>query len=253
MEHLRISTMTAVAKLCDMINIENMFESIQIDDVVKFVEYKEKHKGYSKKLDKKPRKQKKRVTFYNQSTIHIYNNGKIVNVKLFNNGKVQMTGLKYEKQGLEVLDIVKDIFMRNYDLEFLDKKTLNIENYDIVLINSDFDIKYSVNREILHREIINKGLYSSYEPCMYPGVNIKYYFNNNNDKCGICKCTEKCNGKGRGCGNGQCKRVTIAVFASGKIIITGGRSIEQLVDSYDFIKGVLSDVEKFKMIEEINK
>ena len=99
MEHLRISTMTAVAKLCDMINIENMFESINIDDIVKFIEYKEKHKGYSKKLDKKPRKQKKRVTFYNQSTIHIYNNGKIVNVKLFNNGKVQMTGLKYEKQG----------------------------------------------------------------------------------------------------------------------------------------------------------
>ena len=59
--------------------------------------------------------------------------------------------------------------------------------------------------------------------------------------------------KGKGCGNGQCKRVTIAVFASGKIIITGGRSIEQLVDSYNFIKGVLDDVEKFKMIEEINK
>ena len=124
MEHLRISTMTAVAKLCDMINIENMFESINIDDVVKFIEYKEKHKGYSKKLDKKPRKQKKRVTFYNQSTIYIYHNGKIVNVKLFNNGKVQMTGLKYEKQGLEVLEVVKDIFMRDYDLEFLDKKAV---------------------------------------------------------------------------------------------------------------------------------
>ena len=32
--------MTAVAKLCDMINIENMFESINIDDVVKFIEIK---------------------------------------------------------------------------------------------------------------------------------------------------------------------------------------------------------------------
>ena len=33
-----------------------------------------------------------------------------------------MTGLKYEKQGLEVLEVVKDIFKRDYDLEFLDKK-----------------------------------------------------------------------------------------------------------------------------------
>ena len=141
-----------------------------------------------------------------------------------------------------------------YDITYCRSMYPNLHgSVNPVLINSDFDIKYSVNREILHREIINKGLYSSYEPCMYPGVNIKYYFNNNNDKCGICKCTEKCNGKGRGCGNGQCKRVTIAVFASGKIIITGGRSIEQLVDSYNFIKGVLDDVEKFKMIEEINK
>ena len=72
MEHLRISTMTAVAKLCSEINIEKMYDSINIGEIVKFIEYKEKHKGYSKKLDKKPRKQKKRVTFYNQSTILVH-------------------------------------------------------------------------------------------------------------------------------------------------------------------------------------
>ena len=241
MENLRISTMTAVAKLCTDIDIEKMYNSLRIDDIVKFIEFKKQYKGYSKKLEKKTRKKKEKRTFYNQATIHIYHTNKVVNVKLFNNGKVQMTGLKYQKQGIEVLNIIKDIFMKDYDIEFLDKEKLDIKDYDIVLINSDFDIKYSINRESLHRKIIDIGLYSTYEPCMYPGVNIKYYFNNNNNKSGICKCNEKCNGKGKGCGNGDCKRVTIAVFASGKIIITGGRSNEQLVDSYNFITNILNN------------
>ena len=48
-------------------------------------------------------------------------------------------------------------------------------------------------------------------------------YNNLYDKCGICKCDCNCNGKGEGLGIGDCKRVTIAVFNSGKIIITGGK------------------------------
>ena len=120
-----------------------------------------------------------------------------------------------------------------------------IEPIQTVLINSDFDIYSEVNREILHRLIVDRGYYSSYEPCTYPGVNIKYMYNNLYDKCGICKCDCNCNGKGEGLGIGDCKRVTIAVFNSGKIIITGGKSKEQLIESYNFITNVLSDRKKF--------
>ena len=58
-----------------------------------------------------------------------------------------------------------------------DENELTMHEYKIVLINSDFDIKYKVDREKLHREIIRLGLFSTYEPCMYPGVNIKYNYN----------------------------------------------------------------------------
>jgi len=248
MGNLRISTMTAVSKLSEHINIEKLYESIPIDDIVKFIEYKTQYKGYSKKLDKKVRKNKVKRTFFNQSTIHIYHGDKIVNVKIFNNGNIQMTGLKYEEQGKEVLNILKDIFIeKNKKIKFFENTNIDILEYRIVLINSDFDIGYSLNREKLHREIIDLGLYSTYEPCMYPGVNIKYYYNTSYGKCGICKCDCKCNGKGDGYKNGDCKRVTIAVFASGKIIITGGKSKEQLVESYHFITKVLSDKETFHM------
>ena len=73
-------------------------------------------------------------------------------------------------------------------------------------------------------------IYISYEPCIYPGVNIKYFINTNN-RCGICECENLCNGKGNGCGDGNCKKVTIAVFKSGKVIITGGQNKDQIVES----------------------
>ena len=65
----------------------------------------------------------------------------------------------------------------NDDLKILNHHDIVYQPMNIVLINSDFDIKYKVQRDILHREIIDAGLYSSYEPCIYPGVNIKYYMN----------------------------------------------------------------------------
>ena len=238
--------MTAVSKLSEHINIEEMYNSLEINDIVKFVEYKTQYKGYSKKLDKKVRKNKVKRTFFNQSTIHIYDGSKVVNVKIFNNGNIQMTGLKYEGQGKEILNILKDILIeKNKSIRFFENENIDVLDYRIVLINSDFDIKYSVDREKLHREIINLGLYSTYEPCMYPGVNIKYYFNKLYGKCGICKCDCKCDGKGSGLENGSCKRVTIAVFNSGEIIITGGNNREQIAESYYFITNVLKDKEKF--------
>ena len=145
--------MTALSKLSADIDLNKLFDNLEINDIVKFVECKEKIKGYSKKMDKKKRKKKVKKTFYNQATIHIFHTNKIVNVKVFNNGKIQMTGLKFEKQGKEVLNIVKDILIEKNKGEIFDGKTLEITDYKIVLINSDFDIGYSVNREKSHREI----------------------------------------------------------------------------------------------------
>tara|TARA_B100000470_G_C19585840_1_gene299912 strand:- start:412 stop:603 length:192 start_codon:yes stop_codon:yes gene_type:complete len=50
-----------------------------------------------------------------------------------------------------------------------------------------------------------------------------------------------CNGKGDGNGDGDCKKVTIAVFKSGKIIITGGQNKGQLETSYRFIKNFIDE------------
>ena len=68
--------------------------------------------------------------------------------------------------------------------------------------------------------------------CNYPGVNIKYYLNPLRNNFGICDCEKPCNGKGL---NDTCKKITIAVFKSGKIIITGGRNKNHIQKAYEFI------------------
>jgi TATA-box binding protein (TBP) (component of TFIID and TFIIIB) len=55
-----------------------------------------------------------------------------------------------------------------------------------------------------------------------------------------------CTGKGNGCGDGDCKKVTIAVFKSGKVIITGGQNKDQIIESYRFITNFIQNKkEKF--------
>jgi len=236
MDNLRISTITNVLKVSENIDLNKIYNSIPITEYIPFIEYGDGNipKGFSEKALRKKRKKKKKRIFYNQATLHVIHDGKIMNVKLFNNGRIQITGLKKENQGGELVRGLLDYLS---DFSIFDKD-IHITNNKIVLINSDFDIGYEIKRETLHNEIINYGMYSTYETCIYPGVNIKYYINTNNCD-GICKCTSICNGKGNGNGDGDCKKVTIAVFKSGKIIITGGQNKDQIETSYRFIKNFI--------------
>ena len=235
---LRISTMTACAEIRSNINLKNLYGQTHLSDFIRYVEHGDNnYKGFAKKNTKKKRKEKSKRTFFNQVTIHCFYDEKIINIKFFNNGKIQMTGLKYEEQGKllysELLKLFTN-FSETFDGE------LEMLNYRIVLINSDFTLNKDVNRDSLQDKLSEENYYSTYEPCVYPGVNIKYYFNTNNTD-GICKCKSVCCGKGCGDGDGQCKRVTIAVFKEGNTIITGAKERKQLEVCKEFITDFINN------------
>jgi len=239
MENLRVSTITSILKISTDIDLKKIYDNIPITNYIPFIEYGSDNppKGFSKKMLKKMRKKTKKKIFYNQATVHVVHDGKIMNVKLFNNGKIQITGLKKVNQATVLVKTLIEYFQ---DLSVLDYESKLVES-KLVLINSDFDLGYEINREVLHGEIIDCGLYSSYEPCIYPGVNIKYFMNINYARGGVCCCENICNGKGDADGDGDCKKVTIAVFKSGKVIITGGQNTNQLETSYHFIKNFIDE------------
>ena len=107
------------------------------------------------------RKRKKEVkkVFFNQATLHIMCD-KLVNVKIFNNGTIQMTGLKSIKQGKEVVNLYIDQLKKHN--ENIYEGEISVLSFNVVLINSDFDIKYKVNRELLHRDILAKDIEKDY-------------------------------------------------------------------------------------------
>lgn len=129
----------------------------------------------------------------------------------------------------------------SYDIAYQD---IVVEDIEIVLINSDFSVGFKIKRENLYELLVNDyGIYVTYEPDIYPGVNSKFFWNKltlQTEGKGVCSCSKKCDGKGLGDGNGKCKKITVAIFQSGNIIITGARTKQQLNDAYNFINHILN-------------
>lgn len=265
---LRISTMTATCKTLLNVNLNVIYKYSSIQDydndkegIIKIEFGDEDRRGTSKK-DIENKKVKKKKVFYNQATIIFKiiseNTKKEVNMKVFTNGNIQMTGLKSAEDGKKAINLfyqeTKNLKGIITNKENGSLNTVNgidnpddfeIKDFQIVLINSDYSTHFKIKRDVLHNILVKDyGIFSSYEPCIYPGVNSKYYWNNDykNKKIykeGICHCTKNCTGKGKGCGNGNCKKITVSIFQSGNIIITGARSVEQINDAYEFINKVL--------------
>jgi len=144
------------------------------------VKYKDERKltvGLSKK-DIITSRIKVKNAFYNcfALTVRIFKDYyREMHVKVFNTGKIELPGILND----ELLEEVKKrivLFIQPHlpaPIEFLQKGD------NTVLINSNFNCNFYIKREGLHN--ILKGekynIETSYDPCSYPGVKCKYYYN----------------------------------------------------------------------------
>lgn len=170
------------------------------------------------------------------------------NVKIFKNGTIQMTGLKTIEDGEKLHHLVFDAIQKiyqEYKEAFESEPTFNEGDFYVRMINSDFSVPYLIRRKDLHHLLISEKCQNScsFQPGTYPGVKLQYFWNPViGKKNGICNCTQdKCFGKGNGNGHGKCKKVTVSVFESGKILITGATNFEQINEAYTYICSVLTN------------
>jgi TATA-box binding protein (TBP) (component of TFIID and TFIIIB) len=250
---LRVTTHVASGNINTAIDIKKLATYLEINDEINYIEFKNEDENIikgskNKKSNKKKKKGKGR--FWNQITIIITPEpGFKNNIKIFNNGSISMTGVKKIENGKKSVEIligyIKKIHKKVPDIirEQIPIDTLAMVTFKIALINSDYNISYNVNRSALHKILSLKyNVSSTFDACEYPGVNIKLFWNKNNITgntfTGKCPCPKKCVGKGNGDGIGQCKIVTIFVFQSGSIMITGARCTEQIYSGYHFINSI---------------
>lgn len=242
----RISTMTITGSVNANVNLKKFFDLLDVANFenIKYVEYgvTKNEQNFKGEISEKSKKNKEKKRFDNQMTLHMYDTDYKYNVKLFKNGNVQMTGVKDADRGRVIIDeLIKTIKIVNKldndheVLDDVDDKIGNI-NYNTRLINCDFRVSYKINRANLHKLLNTKyNLTCSYEPCIYQGVKVAFYMNDySND--GICRCPKKCLGKGP---NTICKKITVAVFQSGCVTITGSTTTKQLEYVYEYMKMIL--------------
>jgi TATA-box binding protein (TBP) (component of TFIID and TFIIIB) len=267
---LRISTKVITANMGTTMNAKVLFDNIsQIliplwwpgEGVLK-MEHDKSVVGYASR-DAFSKRGVSEKTFFNQSTVVVRKatnpectQFKEVNVKLFGNGGIQMTGIPAEEFAKETLTWLLE------ELKKVKAPVFNagpsLQKFKVQLINSDYQVAHSINRTALHSVLSRTyGLFSTFESTIYQGVNTKYYFNDQHpdkNRPGICLCKKRCRGQGTGSGDGECKRITMSVFQTGKIIITGGRYLYQLEEAYNFLNAVLqrhaSDVLRLPTPEE---
>jgi hypothetical protein len=125
-----------------------------------------------------------------------------------------------------------------------------VENYkeEHVLINSNFNCGYFINRERLYA-ILNGpkyGLETSYDPCNYSGVKCRYYFNNDigidtDNQRGIIMEEDA---QMKLSVLMECKKyteVSLMIFRTGSCIIVGNCSEKILRFIFEFIKQIMID------------
>lgn len=241
-DDLRISTMTITCNLDTLIDIQHVGRYIDlVFGSIVCVKYKTNNNKMDdntvirslikmKKTREKNKKNPKRQNFNNQATLIVdIKNKRQINVKIFKNGAIQMTGCKaledfynalnvvchelkkkkaiYDKQSKT---IVSKYFITNYDTVETDQ----VRNFKVVMINSNFKVGFLIDREKLHGLLLKSGVRSILEPNIHACVNIKFNYKNKDT-------------------------ISIFVFESGSIIITGAKTESHIIEAYKFITKVL--------------
>ena len=246
--NLRVSTMVITAHWGTPIQLDQLFESLRPilipiwypeEGILKF-EHKNMVLGSSYKDIFTNRKITSK-SFFNQSTMVLRrktaSGWKEVNVKLFANGGIQMTGVTSEPFAQEAMEWLLNVFRSLQGSPF--KEEPSIQRFSVQLINTDYALNQFINQDVLHKILINDyNLFSMLEKTIYQGVNTKFFYNARNPGNGICQCKTFCKGQGMGEGEGECKRITMSSFRTGKIIITGARQLKQIESAYDFLNQV---------------
>jgi len=249
---LRVSTMTVTGNLGATPDLKRLFEVGSFipywwigEGIIK-IEFGSLKKGICTD-DILHTSTKVKKQFFNQSSLVFRlalpdGSFKETNIKLFKNGGFQMTGISSEEMARASLT---SLIALNKDKGIWTDGVPFIKAFNTCMMNSDYTIGKAIRRDRLYKILVEKyGLWCSFEPTIYQGVNTKFFWNKErtgNMHPGICVCPTPCEGDGSGYGIGNCKKITISPFRTGSIIITGAQKLEQLNEAYDFMNSVLRD------------
>lgn len=245
---INVSTMSASCKLDTIIDINNIenYLILNTNDIItvkmsnenirtlETIKAKSKRK---KKIEIKPKNDISKNHFYNQITVIVrvtsgtykdLSDEPKINMKLFKNGSIQMSGCKTVKNiniALNKLIVrLSEIKAKIENNKIIEKRfveslnSITVKDFKINMINSNYQVNMNIDRDKLYYLLNKKKIKCSYEPCIRACVIVKYTpIDENIDQ----------------------KIVSIFIFQKGNIIITGSRSKSHILSSYNYINNIL--------------
>ena len=194
--------------------------------------------------------EKKKQAFYNCFVIIIRIKINAVfrefHIKVFNTGKLEIPGVQSDEMFEIVLQNIIIILQPHVSAQISYKQTS-----DTVLINSNFNCGFYINREVLYDILKFKyNIQAIYDPCSYPGIQCKFYYNNDlqpdmqngmqlsADNTKNMK-DKKEKAKANALANINVIEVSFMIFRTGSILIVGMCEENVLNDIYAFLTKLL--------------
>ena len=213
---------------------------------------------------------KKKNVFYNcfSLMLRILFEGEFreIHIKLFNTGKMEIPGVLND----QILDVSRNLILQLFtpilgeDLQYVEGYESCVTNGKIaaeviaktdlsvkkrmqnVLINSNFNCGFFINREKLHNILRGEkyNLDTSYEPCSYPGLKCKFYYNNQIGlnpalQKGLISAEDRHMKMKNIISEKKYTEVSIMIFRTGSGLIMGNCSEEVLEFIFGFITEIL--------------
>ena len=166
-------------------------------------------------------KYKPSTKFYNQITLGYTDNYSTKSIKVFPNGSIQVAGCNglfdcslVIKQLIFILKNVLDI-----------KTDIPSTSFRVVMINTNFSLNYNINLIALFRHFSSESLFNvTFDPDRYSAVKIKFK------------------------PASDMKQVTVSIFSTGKIIVTGAQTLKEIAYAYNIInRHIISGADKIKV------
>lgn len=175
---------------------------------------------------------KKKSAFYNCFVIilrlKIDNIFKEAHIKVFNTGKIEIPGVQSDLFLECALNQLVEILQKDCGMDI----SYDIANCETVLINSNFNCGFFLDREKFYDILkIKYNIHCSFDPCSYPGIMSKFYYNTEDLKL-------KQNGVKKNNKDAYIS-VSFMIFRTGSILIVGKCSEKILIEIYEFLKEII--------------
>jgi hypothetical protein len=155
---------------------------------------------------------------------------KEMHVKVFNTGKLEIPGIQTDESLTQVLDLLISTLtpIVGNNIGYIPNKC------ETVLINSNFNCGYFINRDKLYNILKYKyRINSNYDSCSYPGIQCKFYFMSNID-------IDKQTGQQPSAGEmPNANEISFMIFRTGSVLIVGRCDENVLHCIYKFLKNLL--------------